>query len=108
MYEMGPEAAAQLLPLIAAESDIANSTAGAMMSSGHPGGRRRDGLARASVSGGGSRAAATPGAVSLSSPMQWNARTFGGVGSSGVHAGLPRVRQKYGGGFGTKPQQAII
>lgn len=90
LYAMGPEAASKLLPLIAAESDLANTQSTASVSL-----RSRGGSSRGASRGPPSRGS-TPGAVQMSN---WSEREFGGAGGKGSHIGMPRVRQGYGGGF---------
>jgi hypothetical protein len=99
LYEMGPEAAARLLPLIAAESDMAN---------GHEQQQQQQQPSVSSQAGAESmrmrsRPNATTSPVSaLAQPLKWNmqARSYAGRAASVGHAGVPRVRQVYGGGFG--------
>ncbi len=85
LYEMGPEAAERLLPLIAAESDMATANE-------HQHQHQQPRLS--SQDGGGSMRM-------RSRPVEWNghARSYSRAASGG-RAGILRVRQVYGGGFG--------
>ena len=93
---MGPEAAARLLPLIAAESDMAQEQQQ----------QQQVGVHSSPAVAGNTRmhshtSAGTAPALAASRPMQWNVnnRTHGRTTNGGL-AGVSRVRQVYGGGFG--------